>query len=126
MRSMVDDDGRQGDSAEVGQGVLVVASGNAAPVLEAVEAAFDGVALPVGGDVETGWSPATWSLGLASLNLVAALGNSVWDLRPAQPGTRRVVRVRLVTQQPEACGVAPAVPGEQPRQHPGFVGLFRG
>jgi hypothetical protein len=41
----------------------------AAPLLGAVEAAFDGVALPVGGDVETAWSPSARSHGLAPLNL---------------------------------------------------------
>jgi hypothetical protein len=44
----------QEDAAEVGQGVFVVAGRDAAPLLEPVEAAFDGVAQPVDSGVESG------------------------------------------------------------------------
>jgi hypothetical protein len=52
MRAVVDDFRGEGDAAEVGQCVLVVSGGDAAPVLEPVEAAFDGVAAPIGVIVE--------------------------------------------------------------------------
>ncbi len=42
--SGVDDGAGQQDAAEVGQGVFVVAGCDAAPLLESMEAAFDGVA----------------------------------------------------------------------------------
>jgi transposase len=50
----VDDCTGQKDAAEVGQGVFVVPSRDAAPLLEPVEAALDGVAQPVEGGVECG------------------------------------------------------------------------
>ncbi len=50
----VDDCTGQQDAAEVGQGVLVVPGGDAAPLLEPVEPALDGVAQPVAGGVECG------------------------------------------------------------------------
>ena len=58
MDAVVGDDGGEGDSAAECQGVLVVAGGHASPVFEAVETAFDGVALPVGGRVEARWATA--------------------------------------------------------------------
>ena len=45
--SGVDDDGGEEYPAEVGAGVLVIAGGDATPLLESAEAALDGVALPV-------------------------------------------------------------------------------
>ena len=50
----VDDCTGQQDAAEVGQGVLVVAGRDAAPLFEPVEAALDGVAQPVECGVERG------------------------------------------------------------------------
>jgi hypothetical protein len=41
---VAEDDGGEGDVAEVDEGVFVVAGGDAAPLLEACEAAFGGVA----------------------------------------------------------------------------------
>jgi hypothetical protein len=43
-------------AAEEGQGVFVVAGGYSAPLLEPVEAAFNGVALLVDCGVERGWA----------------------------------------------------------------------
>jgi len=64
--AVVDDDRGQGDAAEVGQCVLVVAGGDAAPLFEPVEAAFDGVAVAVGLGVEGGWAPSSGiSMGLS-------------------------------------------------------------
>jgi len=92
----VDDDGGQGDAAEVGQGV---AGGDAAPLLEPVEAAFDGVAVAIELGVEGGWAPAGGALVLAVGNLVAAFGDGVLDPSFPQVGSRAVVRVGLVRQQ---------------------------
>jgi hypothetical protein len=41
---VVEDDGGEADATEAGEGVSVVAAGDAAPVLEAPDAAFGGVA----------------------------------------------------------------------------------
>jgi hypothetical protein len=46
------------ESGEVDGCGLVVSGGEAAPVLDAVDASFDGVALLVGRAVEGGWSAA--------------------------------------------------------------------
>jgi hypothetical protein len=86
---VVGDQGGEGEAAEVGQGVLVVAGGDAAPVFEPVEAALDGVAVPVGLGVEAGWSSTAGALGLTALDLVAALGDGVRDLQPAQVAAGR-------------------------------------
>lgn len=56
--AVVDDQCGQGDAAEVGQGVFVVAGSDAAPVFESVEAALDGVAVSVQVRVEPWWSTA--------------------------------------------------------------------
>jgi len=82
--AVVDDDGGQGDAAEVGQGVFVVAGGDAAPLIEPVEAAFDGVAVAVGLGVEGWWAPAGGAFVLAVGDLVAAFGDGVLDLALAQ------------------------------------------
>ncbi len=55
---MVEHDGGEDDTSEVGDGVFVVAAGDAAPLLEAPEAAFDGVAFFVQVGVEV-WGPST-------------------------------------------------------------------
>jgi hypothetical protein len=57
--AVVGDDRGEEYAAEVGQGVLVVAGGDAAPVLEAVEAAFDCVAVAVDVWVEALWASAS-------------------------------------------------------------------
>ena len=83
--SVVDDDGGQGDAAEIGQCVLVVASSDAAPLLEPVEAAFDGVAVAIELGVEGWWAPAVGAAGLAVADLVGRLRDDDRDLRRAQP-----------------------------------------
>jgi hypothetical protein len=75
----VDDGAGQYDAAEVGQGVLVVAGGDATPLLESVEAAFDGVAQCVERGVERGRSPTVGSFGLTSSDLVGSFRNGVFD-----------------------------------------------
>ena len=54
---VVDDHAGEQDAAEVGSGVLVIAGGDGAPLLEAAEAAFDGVAVLVALGVEGRRSP---------------------------------------------------------------------
>jgi hypothetical protein len=49
---VVGDDGGEDDASEVGDGVFVVAAGDAVPLLEAPEAAFDAVAFFVRVGVE--------------------------------------------------------------------------
>lgn len=55
MGAVEGDDGCECHAAEVGQGVLVVAGGDSAPVLDRVEAAFDAVAVLVDVRVECWW-----------------------------------------------------------------------
>jgi hypothetical protein len=50
--AVVGDDGGEDDASEVGDGVFVVAAGDAVPLLEAPEAAFDAVAFFVRVGVE--------------------------------------------------------------------------
>ncbi len=64
------DGGGQGYSTEECQGVFVVAGGDAAPVFEAVEAAFDAVAVAIAPRIKTGWASALWPFGFAARDLV--------------------------------------------------------
>jgi len=56
--AVVDHDGGKGDATEVGQGVLVVAGRDSAPLFESVEPALDGVAVkwPCPRCVDTGYA----------------------------------------------------------------------
>ncbi|EUA00625.1 his Kinase A domain protein [Mycobacterium kansasii 824] len=81
--AVIGDDRGQGDSAEIAQGVFVVAGGDGAPVFESVEASLDGVAVLVDPPGETWRSSAVGSLGLTAGDLIAALGNGVRDLHLA-------------------------------------------
>jgi hypothetical protein len=56
--AVVEDGGGEGDAAEVGDGVFVVAGGDAAPSLEAPEAASGGVAPFARVGVEAWWRSA--------------------------------------------------------------------
>ena len=65
---MVEDDGGEGEASEVGDGVFVVAAGDAAPLLETLEAAFDGAVffVRVGVEVSGGFplsEPLAWGGG---------------------------------------------------------------
>jgi len=121
--AVVDDDRGQGDAAEVGQGVFVVAGGDAAPLLEPVEAAFDGVAVAVGLGVEGGWAPAGGAFALAVGDLVAAFGDGVLDPSFPQVGSRAGVGVGLVRQQALVAGEPVGVGAQQRDQHGIVSGL---
>lgn len=88
MCAVVDDDRGEGDSAEVGEGVFVVAGRDAASVFEPVEAALDGVAFTVDRSVEAWWSSAVRALCFAPRDLVAAFGDGVRDLPRPQRFSR--------------------------------------
>jgi len=62
---VVEDNGGEDDASELGDGVFVVAAGDAAPLLQAGEAAFDGVAFFVQVGVEVWW-PSTEGVHLLS------------------------------------------------------------
>jgi hypothetical protein len=109
---VVDHDGGQGDAAEAGQGVLVIAGGDSAPLLDAVETAFDGVAVAVELRIECRSADTCGPLALVVRDLVAAFGDSVLDLQRAQLFSGAVVRVGLVCQQALVPGL---VSGEQRR-----------
>ena len=57
--AVIEDDGGEGEASEVGDGVFVVAVGDAAPLLETPEAAFDGAVffVRVGVEVSCGFPP---------------------------------------------------------------------
>src|SRR6478752_6970824 len=103
-------------ATEEGGGVLVVASGDAAPLLEVPETTLDGVALAVEVFVECRRSTPIRPLGLAASDLVLPLGDSVRNSLFSQVLSGARVRVRLVGQQPERFGVVGAVRVEQRRQ----------
>jgi hypothetical protein len=63
----------------VGDGELVGSCGQAAPLLEAVDASFDGVALLVGLGVEAGWAAAEPASPQAVADLVGRLGDDSSD-----------------------------------------------
>jgi hypothetical protein len=86
-----DEGGCQDDAAAVGQGVLVVAGGDSAPLLEAVVAAFDGVAVLVDLGVEGRWPATGAAFGLAACDLVAAFGDGV----PDPPGPQQLAGGRV-------------------------------
>ena len=100
-------------ATEVGGGVLVVAGGDSAPLLEAPETPLDGVAFAVAVLVECRWSTAGRSFLLAASDLVAAFGDGVRDSAFPQVRAGDRVRVRLVGQQPERFGVVGAMRVEQ-------------
>jgi hypothetical protein len=126
----VDDRARKQDAAEVGQGVLVVAGGDRAPLLESVEASLDRVALRVEGGVEAGWPSACGSCGVAAFDLIFASGivclirrerNGVrllgWEYalsassRKSRPGTPASRQASACSSSSGiSCGLSPASP----------------
>jgi hypothetical protein len=68
----VEDDGGEDDASEVGDGVFVVAAGDAVPLLEAPEAAFDAVAFLVQVGVEVWWPSTEKAFGLAAVDLLGS------------------------------------------------------
>ncbi len=68
------------ERAGVVAGVLVISSGQAAPLLEQAEAAFDGAAAGVAGRVEADRAAARGTLAAPVGLLVTRLGDGVGDL----------------------------------------------
>lgn len=86
------------ECGEVGGGGFVVAGGQATPLLELVDAAFDGVALPVSLAVE-GWrAPPEPAPPLAVRGLVRGLRDDCSDSAPSQVAADRPRGVGLVGQ----------------------------
>jgi hypothetical protein len=81
-------------------GSLGVAGGQAAELLEPVEATLDDVAVGVEPGVEQWWSPAAAAFGGAAGDLVRALRGGERDPAPAQHGPGRGMGVGLVGQDP--------------------------
>jgi len=61
---VVDHDGGEGDAAKAGQGVLVIAGRDSAPLFEPVEPALDRVAVKVLQESKAGGRPPTEPLAL--------------------------------------------------------------
>jgi hypothetical protein len=87
LGSVGQDDESEQDTAEVGDGVLVVSGGKPAPLLEPVEGPFNGVSQLVRLGVEARRASALGSLGLAVRDLVAPLGDGVPDPALTQIGS---------------------------------------
>lgn len=79
---------------------FVVAGGEAAPLLDVAESAFDDVAASVVGSVERGWSTASGSAPLAVSDLIAGLGNYRCDAAGTQVTADRAGRICLVCPDP--------------------------
>lgn len=88
----------EGDGCLVGLGGLVVAGGDASPLLQAVEASFDRVALLVEVLVEGRRASAAAAAAEPVADLVGPLGDGVADAVPSQPGADGLGAVALVAQ----------------------------
>lgn len=104
----MDHDVGQGDAAEEGQGVFVVPGGDAAPLLEAVDAPLDGVALLVCLAVEGRRSAARLSALPPVGLLIGAFRNHRADATSAQVVADRAGGVRLVAQDQVRPGAGPS------------------
>jgi hypothetical protein len=126
------DDGGEHDGAAVGDGVLVVAAGDAAPVLDAVEEALDDVAALVVLDVVADRSAAGAAAASSVADLVGWLWDDGLDASGAQQSTVRARGVGLVASDrlwggPGSARSAPGDPQlcEQQRQDSAVTGLTR-
>src|SRR3954452_20050427 len=90
------EDGGQDDAAAVGQGVLVVAGGQGAPLLEHVEAAFDDVPAGVLDRVVVDGAATPGASTFAVAGLVVRLRDDGLDAAAAQVAASAARRVRLV------------------------------
>ena len=144
-RARPDDRRGEENAAEKANSVLVVARGYAAPLLEPVEAALDGVALLVDCGVEGGWAATGRALGLAPGDLVVTLGDRVLDPTTAQRRAGGRMRVGLIGEQPHIAGtvagllcaeiavdqrqqlrVVPCLPGGEQHRHRAGRGVGQG
>lgn len=111
----------EGDGCLVGLGVLVVAGRDAAPLLEAVEAAFHDVAPFVDLLVEGRRTPAPAAAPEPVADLVRPLGDGVPDASVSQPGPYRAGTVALVAEDVGGPDPGPSRPetGHPDRFHHG-------
>lgn len=91
------------ESREVDGGGLVVSGGQAAPLLELVDAALDGVAPLVGLTVERRRAAPEAAQPLAIGDLVGGLRDHRPDPAPTEMGANRAGRVRLVREDYVGC-----------------------
>jgi hypothetical protein len=98
------------DSASVGESELVVAGGQATPLLEGVEGSFDDVAALVGVGVEGGWSAAAGPASGAGGLLVVGLGDHRGDAAGARRCAVAARGVRLVRDHLLRAGARAARP----------------
>lgn len=103
-----DDEGCEGDRAEVDVGAFLVAGGDGAKAFQAVDCAFDGVALLVSLAVEASGTAASGTAILAVSLLVEAFGDGVPDSASSQVTTVLPRGVCLVRQDMVGPGPGPA------------------
>ena len=106
-----DCDGGNDDFGSVVGDAFGVAGGEATELFQAVEAAFDDVALLVDGGVEARWPAAGWTSGLAAGDLVGPFRAGEADPETSHRPAGRGVRVRLVSDHPAGPASWSAAPG---------------
>ncbi len=119
--SKPDDEGCECDGAKVNVGAFLVAGGDGAEAFEAVDGAFDGVALLVALAVEDGGSTASGTSVLAVSLLVETFGDGVRDAASSQVAAVHPGRVCLVRQDTIGSGARSPGSGSGHRdllQHP--------
>lgn len=83
------EDGGEVECGLVGDGEFVASSGQAAPLLEAVDAPLNGVALFVGICIEAGWAPALAASPQTVADQAGRLRDDRTDLSAAQVAADR-------------------------------------
>ena len=106
-----DEDGREVECGLVGDGEFVGSCGQAAPLLEAVDAPFDGVALLVCLAVEAGRSAAESASPQAVTELVGRLRDDCTDAPASQVAADGAGGVRAVGPNGQGSGLGPAGAG---------------
>jgi hypothetical protein len=110
-----DEGGGQDETASIHDGVLVVSSRTAAPMLEAVEGTFDDVAAAGGVLVVADRAAAAGATATAMGSLVIGFGDHAADPAGSQVGADRARRVGLVGQNTVGPG-APISEASRPTQ----------
>ncbi len=110
----------------VSKGELIGSCGQAAPLLESVDAALDGVALLVSLAVEARWAAASAASPLAVAHLVGRLRDDRADSPTPQVDTDGAGRVGVVGQHSEGPGSRPARAPARDASDPGHHGLESG
>ncbi|CAL9660755.1 hypothetical protein SUDANB126_06994 [Streptomyces sp. enrichment culture] len=92
------EDGSEVEGSLVGEGEFVASQGQAAPLLEPVDASLDRVAPLVRLGVESRWPPAGTASPQAVADLVGGLRGDCADPAPAEMASDRAGRIRVVRQ----------------------------